>query len=682
MSTDELLQTAITEQRVLSASELSHVRENFQDLLSFRDRCAEKNTWLLEAIVANQSELVKQLIDLSIQKEQPNQAGAFSLLSCTDDCAFNRNSPLMLAIKLGHSDLASEIIKHLSSEEMNQPDAHGFSPIHMAAILRDDEVLKALIDKAPDAMGLPTESDPQVTAYQLYTSDISEYDLSYPDTYRTNEPSAVDHYFTKNPLYTDLHWHILTICRNYGIPYQGLLQFPQSIIEHCANILRVNPDEVTRQDILSVYQALSWHENPFVRQGLNTFVLWRQQKQPSNQIIDALKQASSQIHSDQLKPYLQDNKLFSEDVLRQADESSRDLHHRPESHQSIAEEAKKQSRAFIIEGSTQLINNSYDPEKNAALYKAVLDLRDVIAEPEMFVLESDNAIQLFQKTVSVCQKYSIGNCYEMAVMALDYCVNHHPEVRTEVYLISGGDHVFLVVGRDPESNPHKPETWGKNAFICDPWANKVYPASHYLSETKNYYGILNPQTGEIKNHLEDLKSGKHTFSPIPNLNSTHLSKMNTKEHVNALINAFEKKYTYLLKGLQNFISGLTAIADRLEEKYGNQDEKYKIILEKKDSLINIVSDLRKNLGNSNKGNSPGQETREALQKKLRDAIRTSDKTIAFSSEDNQKISEYRNPKALKTKLMKFFKWDPTTKRQTQKELEKFQKTLSSIHKVK
>ena len=32
-----------------------------------------------------------------------------------------------------------------------------------------------------------------------------------------------------------------------------------------------------------------------------------------------------------------------------------------------------------------------------------------------------------------------------------------------------------------------PETWGKNAVICDPWSNKVYGAADYLKKLKNFY---------------------------------------------------------------------------------------------------------------------------------------------------------------------------------------------------
>lgn len=41
---------------------------------------------------------------------------------------------------------------------------------------------------------------------------------------------------------------------------------------------------------------------------------------------------------------------------------------------------------------------------------------------------------------------------------------------------------MLVIGRNPCSKPDDIDTWGKNAVIYDPWANRFYEANQFKSE--------------------------------------------------------------------------------------------------------------------------------------------------------------------------------------------------------
>jgi len=75
-------------------------------------------------------------------------------------------------------------------------------------------------------------------------------------------------------------------------------------------------------------------------------------------------------------------------------------------------------------------------------------------------------------------KYGYGQCGEQAdaafidliekgVYPIDYCST------------TKGEHILLVLGRDPASDKNDMSTWGDNVFICDPWINKVYPLSDF-----------------------------------------------------------------------------------------------------------------------------------------------------------------------------------------------------------
>ncbi|MBI3722745.1 DUF4157 domain-containing protein [bacterium] len=83
----------------------------------------------------------------------------------------------------------------------------------------------------------------------------------------------------------------------------------------------------------------------------------------------------------------------------------------------------------------------------------------------------------------VALKWGWGNCKENAAVV---ATRLHEKGVDSVELMSkegdekGGDHAFVVVNRDPLSNPGNPSTWGNQAFIVDAWeGGDVYMARHW-----------------------------------------------------------------------------------------------------------------------------------------------------------------------------------------------------------
>lgn len=212
----------------------------------------------------------------------------------------------------------------------------------------------------------------------------------------------------------------------------------------------------------------------------------------------------------------------------------------PYSNKDAAHLANKYAREFIIEGGTQLINNTYLIDKKKSLSNAVKAIREKSQESASSWLEFDYYIYEFYQSIECSKKYSIGNCNELSELALDYIAHYVPHVNAEVFQLVGGNHVVLVVGRQKGSDPKKPETWGRDAYICDPWSDDVYPASEYLSRTQNYYQKYDEVLDVYTNHVEDFNPSKHTFSPIRNYNTDYLRKYNTKEHIAAVYELFQK----------------------------------------------------------------------------------------------------------------------------------------------
>ena len=56
-----------------------------------------------------------------------------------------------------------------------------------------------------------------------------------------------------------------------------------------------------------------------------------------------------------------------------------------------------------------------------------------------------------QKIATVAKKYGVGTWLEMSAVAFDYCLENRVSQPAELFYLEGGNHVFLVIGRDPKS---------------------------------------------------------------------------------------------------------------------------------------------------------------------------------------------------------------------------------------
>jgi hypothetical protein len=265
----------------------------------------------------------------------------------------------------------------------------------------------------------------------------------------------------------------------------------------------------------------------------------------------------------------------------------------------FAQKACEYARTQIIEGSTQLANNYYDDDKKMALRKALSDVREVAGYDEC-TLQIDSVLKRFEQSIAVCKKFSIGNCHELASMALYYMVLNHPEINSEVYEISGGDHVFLVIGRIEDSDPKSPETWGDNAYICDPWLNSVYPAIEFKEKTINFYQ-LQGRYGEYENCTEPFNPSVHQLTPYPNLNSTHILKHSAQSN-KILLDVFLDLNQKFISILQQFAQDLDEIGQKMGTNYQKNRGKSEVLKEKINYITRLTADMNHTISDHIKNN--------------------------------------------------------------------------------
>lgn len=350
--------------------------------------------------------------------------------------------------------------------------------------------------------------------------------------------------------------------------------------------------------------------------------------------------------------------------------------------EKIAKKACRYSRMFILAGSTQLINNTFDEHKKDALLSGIRDLRSAakIVDP-ISVDEIDDAVNAFKSKVSASKKYSLGNCDELAHMALDYVVNHAPDVNAEIYHIEGGDHVFLVLGRKPSSDPHQPETWGRNAYICDPWSNIVYPAAEYLTKTKNYYrSIYRTASGKTTytNHTEDFDSTRHKLSPYGQMNTSYIrdEPMAAAKKVERIYQVIKPKMEFALEEL---VLRLNKILTRLEKLYGKEDSKYKIISEKIIKITHVANEIKAELKLQAGFNYKNwHSTSKIAQEKINSALDSFNRSATPSRVDQEELLKCRNEKAFASRMLKFFGIKPKTARDYDAAIENSTQRLADL----
>lgn len=257
---------------------------------------------------------------------------------------------------------------------------------------------------------------------------------------------------------------------------------------------------------------------------------------------------------------------------------------------AIGASASKYARAHIHKGSSQIENNALEPKYFWALAEGVNDVRpfidQLISEKKKQSKTTNPDLLTYDTRIEISTKYSLGNCDELAVQALDYVLNQTDDLRAEVFKIQGGAHVFLVINRNNPSDPNDPYDWGKNAVICDPWANKVFKASDYKTELKNYY-YLNQ-----KNHIEDFNPDNHTLVPYHNIMNTDFLREAVKFEINQIKSDFRDKLIPIYDSLDSYQSSLSKVKSRLSQMQEPNAAQINILKYKIDQLSDVINTIK------------------------------------------------------------------------------------------
>ncbi|WP_419418573.1 hypothetical protein ACNVED_08380 [Legionella sp. D16C41] len=329
--------------------------------------------------------------------------------------------------------------------------------------------------------------------------------------------------------------------------------------------------------------------------------------------------------------------------------------------EAIAKNACNYARTYIIKGNTHLINNTYDALRRNHIGKGIGAIRALFNENSKYSIEVNYVIAKFYNVIKVCKKFSLGNCTELSFMALDYVIKYTPaHISAEIFKLEGGDHAFLVIGRQEGSAPNLPQTWGEQAYICDPLLNQVYPASQYLTKLKGFFSLIeigkNPVT--FRNFLEDFDPHTHTLVPYKYFNAHYIRTAQSNEHVQKITNFFKTKAQLMLKAISTLQRELTQLADELK-KYNECGAKRRVIL---NLIVNIQTAKKeiKDLFKVSEYESDYLTFRTKLESNLKNGLRLYAKSLQVSEKNKKTLCEDLKLNSIRKKILYFFKPPPNT----------------------
>ena len=232
--------------------------------------------------------------------------------------------------------------------------------------------------------------------------------------------------------------------------------------------------------------------------------------------------------------------------------------HKQQTHYDIAIKAVRHARAAIPHGVTRLENNYLPAAKEAKLVTRLeSDKAEIRAQRDAYIASRhwiDPSVAFFESRIIFHTQFKVGECKELCIVALDHIARNFPQADAEIFQIAGeyGNHGFIVIGRAEGSDPQDPMTWGEDAYIVDPWMDRVFPTNEYQRNLVNYYSYFNEEDPREYNAAEVFDAERHTLEPQANMTTQHLRTMNSAGNLNRQYAHFKNKVTLLKTAVQAY----------------------------------------------------------------------------------------------------------------------------------
>lgn len=342
-------------------------------------------------------------------------------------------------------------------------------------------------------------------------------------------------------------------------------------------------------------------------------------------------------------------------------------------------EAKTYARRHIVQGSTQLETNHLPIPERIKIYANVKSMRQEIRYLASQSLLGVPQLLNYYYNIQLTLQSHLGNCHELAVMALKYILDNEPKIDAELFRIKGGDHVFLVVGRNNNSNTRDPLSWGENAYICDPWSDKVYPAKEYKSQLSNYEGVTRTTKDGcyLQNSVFPFNESRHSLEPISHYSTSYIRKYSEPKEFKHVVDVYLSKSKALLEAIAALKTEFENVNAYLLSRYDVNNQKSVALMNYIENLATMEKEIQTllTLHHNIKNHTLCQ-----LDQKMH--LGTSQFGTLLSDHHQSKCAEtlkiYNDPYSLSSLLHWLFFIPPKSSRNTSKAIQKTESKLIDI----
>ncbi len=181
------------------------------------------------------------------------------------------------------------------------------------------------------------------------------------------------------------------------------------------------------------------------------------------------------------------------------------------------------ARRAILQSSTHPSANQLKPEDFENLVYQCHDLRSSYNAVNQYHSGSSDESQItrLKSIVDKIKARKIGRCREYSYVVLDTLLRMGANLSNiEEYCIENGDHAFVVMNRDPNSNPTDYKTWNDSAVVIDAYSGAAYPA-YEIPDRLFAFRCHQKKSNARVNVLIPFEPGYHKIQPQKDI---HLSK--------------------------------------------------------------------------------------------------------------------------------------------------------------
>lgn len=342
----------------------------------------------------------------------------------------------------------------------------------------------------------------------------------------------------------------------------------------------------------------------------------------------------------------------------------------------VMNEAIHYARSHIIKGYTQLDYNHLNSRKQRQLKAGVTAIRDHIDEPYTTKIDTNAIIERLDQVKTKTSHYSLGNCQELAELALVYIGDTYLGIEAELYTIANGDHVFIVINRDPKSDPEIPATWGKNAYICDPWANIAYPAREFRDKLRDFSYKFDGQ--RVTNFTKELEPYQFLTTPKGYDTNTWRSR-NKPLYINSMKDAYKNQLEKMLVAVKALHQRFQKLLKSTPQRNTVERARHRMIGDRIFRILDFYERICA-LQSESTANLPGtyDAAKSFLQNRLAKLIEELSILSKFNSAEISALYGVKNANSLKAKAYRFFSVKPQPVKEVEKIYQHFNHDMSLL----